>query len=297
MKVTQLGRNSRNHIIVLGIASYLICHCAVAVSQEILPSLESYLHHDTDLFSARPSTLQIRLDKAVDCAALEFTLFQRAAVLATPVTLEEDVKCEIVAAESHATQIELLFRTPRVGKRLSFVWVIAECRHGRDRCEELATTPFQVYPDNLLAPLKAWSSANILRVNDPSGEIEALLDKNKIEYVPTFSAPVRASKETRVLTLLYEVEGERLSMEEIKKGLMYGNVIAFITMDNDADQMLDSLPVIYHQRENYSLTSISLPLVPYLERGPRAQSIFMELFHLAVNQHVTTRGNTNGKAN
>lgn len=281
MKLIQFRRYIWNYFTAIGLALSLAGVSAATRSQENPSSLEAYLHYDTDLFSASPAKLKVTVEKRVDCAALDFTLFQRAAVLASPVTLEEDVKCEIVAAENHATQIALSFRSPRVEKRLSFVWVIAACHTDRERCEELSTTPFQVYPDNLLAPLNAWSSANILRVNDTSGTIEALLDNKKIEYLPTLSAPVRASKETQVLTLLHE-ENERQLSTQIEQGLQYGDVIAFKVM-HDSDQMIDALPMVYLQRDKNALTSITLPLLPYLQEGPRAQSIFMELFHLTVN--------------
>ena len=251
-----------------------------AYAADYTEPLGAYLHRDTDFFEQAQASLAVSIGQSVICEELEALLYQKAELLVTPVLLEADIQCQ---TEGNSTAVNLSFSAPSAKRITHFIWVISKCQRDQSDCKEISQTEFTVYPNNLFASIQTFSEKNVVQVDDPTGILENLFNKNNIRFMHAMSAPIRSANDTQVLKILVRQGAGKAFEQKVDRALKDGHVLALLINEDLPDKPLLSLPMVYHRQSTSNLVMVSLPILRYLEKSPRAQSIFIELFQRALN--------------
>ncbi len=220
-------------------------------------------------------------------------------------------------------KLELHFTAPKNKKTpssiSSYLWQIEHCPEKNQTCTEIKALPFKVFPNDLLLPLKKWAEQHIIRLDDPTGLLASFFDHSGITYQFTTVPVLQYGNEygnehgnehgdnNSVLTLLgreeknQEIMGEPLDKtfdktfdktldKTLNEALSYGPVILFqrnaSNIESTMKSALAQLPAVLQTREkNNILIRTTLPVLPYLQESPFAQSLLLELFELSQTPH------------
>jgi hypothetical protein len=276
---------------IIGTVYILLCAGTECSAHHEINTLFNQIFKDsTDIFTGSTTTFSAKIGRDIPCKELEASLFVASSVLAAPVHHDVELQC-VGDHDKNMQDMKLHFTAPDNKEISSYIWQIEHCPGKTKTCVEIKTIPFRVFPKDLLLPLKKWAEQHIIRLDDSTGILEFLFDHTGIDYQSTVLPVLQYGDDSSVLTLLgreeksQKISGEPLN-KTLDKALGYGPVILFQRNASNMESALAQVPAVIQTREkNNILIRTTLPVLPYLQDSPFAQSLLLELFELSQTPH------------